>query len=234
MADSPERYTDEKTESAGGGTNGETPLADGGSHEHNHGDESTHEHGHAHDHDDGGEHEHRHSGMSTADIGVGVVTVSSTRTLKDDASGDAVVAACEAAGASVETRELLPDDRDRIRDTVATVAEAPAVDAVITTGGTGVTPDDVTVEAVRALFGRELPGFGELFRRYSETEIGTRVVATRATAGVVDGVPVFCLPGSENAAELGTEEIVVPELAHLVGLASEGAHRSEENGSPPE
>ena len=90
---------------------------------------------------------------------------------------------------------------------------------IVTTGGTGVTPDDVTVEAVGPLFDKELRGFGELFRRYSEAEIGTRVVATRATAGIVDGVPVFCLPGSENAAKLGTGEIVVPEVAHLVGLA---------------
>ena len=71
---------------------------------------------------------------------------------------------------------------------------------MVTTGRTGLTPDDVSVEAVTPLFDKELPGFGELFRRYSEAEIGTRVVATRVTAGIAENVPVFCLPGGENAA----------------------------------
>jgi molybdenum cofactor biosynthesis protein B len=75
------------------------------------------------------------------------------------------------------------------------------------------------VEAVRPLFEKTLPGFGELFRRRSEADIGTRVVATRAVAGIADGVPVFCLPGSEAAAELGASEIIVPEVGHLAGLA---------------
>jgi molybdenum cofactor biosynthesis protein B len=178
-----------------------------------------------HDAGDGREHahegarDHHHDDPEIRELGIAVVTVSSTRTADDDASGDAIVAACEAAGASVETRDLLPDDHDRIQEAVDSLAGRPAIDAVITTGGTGVTPDDVTVEAVGPLFDTELPGFGELFRRYSEAEIGTRVVATRATAGIVEGVPVFCLPGSENAAKLGTGEIVVPEVAHLVGLA---------------
>jgi len=93
------------------------------------------------------------------------------------------------------------------------------VEVVVTTGGTGVTPDDVTIEAVRPLLGTELPGFGELFRRLSYDEVGTRVVGTRAVGGITRGVPVFCLPGSENAARLGAEEIVVAEAPHLAGLA---------------
>ena len=80
--------------------------------------------------------------------------------------------------------------------------------------------DDVTVEAVEPLFEKTLPGFGELFRQLSYDEIGTKVVGTRATAGIADGVPVFCLPGSENAATLGVEEIVVKEAPHLAGLAT--------------
>jgi molybdenum cofactor biosynthesis protein B len=174
-------------------------------------------------HDDG----HGHGGPATEDLGIAVLTISSSRTLEEDDSGDAIVAACEGAGASVEGREMLPDDHDRIQETVGSLTELPAVDAVVTTGGTGVTPDDVTIEAVTPLFEKTLPGFGELFRRYSEGEIGTRIVATRATAGIVEGVPVFCLPGSENAARLGIEEIVVPEITHLAGLAAS-------NSEPPE
>jgi molybdenum cofactor biosynthesis protein B len=88
-----------------------------------------------------------------------------------------------------------------------------------------VTPDDVTVEAVDPLLDKRLPGFGELFRRLSYDEIGTRVIGTRAVAGTADGVPVFCLPGSENAARLGAEELIVPEAPHLAGLA-----RRDESG----
>ena len=180
---------------------------------------------HAHGHED-----HAHAGPTTEDLGIAVVTISSTRTRAEDASGDAIVAACEAARASVETRELLADDYDLIQETLGSLAERPAIDVIVTAGGTGVTPDDVTVEAARPLFDKELRGFGELFRRYSEAEIGTRIVATRATAGVLEGVPVFCLPGSENAAELGTEEIVLPEAAHLVGLAGGDRGGEDEGG----
>ena len=80
-------------------------------------------------------------------------------------------------------------------------------------------PDDVTIEAVEPLLDKRLPGFGELFRTLSYEEIGTKVVGTRAVAGVADGVPVFCLPGSENAARLGTGDIVIEEAPHLAGLA---------------
>jgi molybdenum cofactor biosynthesis protein B len=86
-----------------------------------------------------------------------------------------------------------------------------------------VTPDDVTVEAADPLFEKTLPGFGELFRRLSYDEIGTRVVGTRAVAGIVEGTPVFCLPGSENAARLGATAVIVPEAGHLSGLATRDA-----------
>jgi len=90
----------------------------------------------------------------------------------------------------------------------------------VTTGGTGVTVDDVTPDAVSELFDRELPGFGEAFRRLSWEEVGTRVVATRATAGIARDVPVFVLPGSENAVRLATTEIISEEAPHLAGLAT--------------
>jgi len=139
--------------------------------------------------------------------------------LDDDPAGDAIAAAFTDAGHEVTTRELIPDDYDRVQATLKHLAGRDDVDAVVSTGGTGVTPDDVTVEAARPLFGKTLPGFGELFRRLSYDEIGTKVVGTRAVAGVVAGTPVFCLPGSENAARLGAEEIIVPEAGHLSGLA---------------
>ncbi len=172
-------------------------------------DHGAHEHHHDHDH-----HEHDLDAASVA-----IYTISSTRTLEEDPAGDAIEAILDHAGIETAERAVVPDDAAAITETVEGAVRAPETDAVVTTGGTGVTPDDVTIEAVEALFEKGLPGFGELFRTLSYEEVGTRVVATRATAGIVDSTPVFCLPGSENAARLGAEELIAPEVAHLAGLA---------------
>jgi len=163
------------------------------------------------------EHDHHAHDLDTA--AVAVVTVSSSRTLADDPAGDAVADSLEGEGHEVVTRELVNDDYDGVQSAVDALAARADVDAVVTTGGTGVTPDDVTPEAVAPLFEKDLPGVGELFRALSREEVGSRVVATRAVGGIADGVPVFCLPGSESAARLGTVEIVAPEVGHLAGLA---------------
>ncbi|MFB6301320.1 MAG: molybdenum cofactor biosynthesis protein B, partial [Haloferacaceae archaeon] len=199
-------------------------AADGGhGHDHGHGDDG-HDHGHG---DDGHDH-HAHDLQS---LGAAVVTVSSTRTLDNDPAGDAIAAALEGAGHEVVVRELVRDDFDGIQGRTDTLVGREDVDVVVTTGGTGVTPDDVTVEAVEPLFDKRLPGFGELFRRLSYDEVGTRVVGTRAVAGVANGVPTFCLPGSENAARLGAEELIVPEAPHLAGLAQHDEDGSEAEGA---
>ncbi|WP_284013260.1 MogA/MoaB family molybdenum cofactor biosynthesis protein [Halobaculum litoreum] len=183
---------------------------------------------HAHDGSDGRDHGHDGHDHHTHDdhhahdldtLGYAVVTVSSSRTHDDDPAGDAIEAAVADAGDETVVREIVADDFDGVQATVNRLIGRDDVDCVVTTGGTGVTPDDVTVEAATPLFDKELPGFGELFRALSREEIGTMVVGTRATAGVSDGVPVFCLPGSENAARLGSEAIIVEEAGHLAGLA---------------
>jgi molybdenum cofactor biosynthesis protein B len=173
--------------------------------------------------DHASEDDHHHHDVDQ--VGVAILTVSSSRSLDDDPAGDVIQNAFEGEGHTVTTRELVRDSYDRVQGGVENLANRRDVDVVVTTGGTGVTPDDVTVEATEPLFDKELPGFGELFRRLSYDEIGTKVVGTRATAGVADGVPVFCLPGSENAARLGSEDVILPEVGHLVGLASH--HRDE-------
>ncbi len=184
-----------------------------------HGDHG-HDDGHGdHDHDDGhGDHDHHRHDAET--VAVAVVTVSSSRSLEEDDSGDWLVDAFEDAGNEIVVRELVDDEFDGVQGAVDRLARREDTDAVVTTGGTGVTPDDVTPEAVTPLFEKHLPGFGELFRRLSYEEVGTRTVGSRAVAGVADGTTVFCLPGSENAVRLGTEEVILPELGHLVGLAS--------------
>lgn len=176
-------------------------------------DDTDHEHEPGHD-----EHGHDHHRHDVDDLGVAVVTVSSSRTLDDDPSGDSIVAGLTEAGHEVVVRELIDDDYDGVQGTVDRLVGRDDVHLVVTTGGTGVTPDDVTVDAVEPLLDRTLPGFGELFRRFSYEEIGTRTVATRATAGIAADVLVCCLPGSEAAASLGVSELVVPEAPHLVGL----------------
>lgn len=188
----------------------------GPDHDDHHHDADDHQHGHHDQHDHADHHHHHHD---VASLGTAVITVSSSRSLDDDPAGDAIVAAFEDAGDEVVTRELVRDDYDTVQSSIHNLTSRGDVDCVVTTGGTGVTPDDVTVEAAEPLFDKALPGFGELFRRESYEEIGTMVVATRATAGVAEGVPVFCLPGSENAATLGAE-IIVDVAGHLAGLAT--------------
>ncbi|MFC6786318.1 MogA/MoaB family molybdenum cofactor biosynthesis protein [Halobaculum halobium] len=195
-------------------------MSDGHSHEadtHDH-DHGGHGDGHeadgAHAHDD-----HDHHAHDIESLRYAVVTVTSSRGHEDDTAGDAIESAVEDAGDEVVVREVVGDDFDGVQGTVDRLVDRDDVDCVVTTGGTGVTPDDVTVEAVAPLFDKELPGFGELFRSLSREEIGTMIVGTRATAGIAGGVPVFCLPGSENAARLGSEEIITAEAGHLAGLA---------------
>lgn len=175
------------------------------------------------DHDSS--HDHHHHDKDA--VAVAVVTVSSSRSIDaGDTSGEYIASAFEVAGHTVAIRELVPDDYDSVQGTVDRLARRGDTDVVVTTGGTGVTPDDVTPEAVRGLFTKPLPGFGELFRQLSYDEVGTRTIGSRATAGILAGTPVFCLPGSENAVRLGVDEIILPEISHLAGLASRGVDES--------
>jgi len=145
----------------------------------------------------------------------GVLTVSTSRTLTDDASGDAIVQAIEENGHPVVERELVGDDREAIRAAVLALVGTDA-EAVVVTGGTGLAPDDVTVDAVAPLCDRAIPGFGELFRSLSYDDIGPNALLSRADAGIVDTVPVFCLPGSTQGATFGTEELVLPTITHVL------------------
>ena len=196
-------------------------------HGHDEGDADDGGHDHDHGHDDHDHHEHDHHSHDAESVSVAVVTVSSSRSADEDPAGDYVAAAFEEAGHEVAVRELIDDDYDSVQGTVDRLARRKDTDAVVTTGGTGVTPDDVTPEAVAGLFAKPLPGFGELFRRLSYDEVGTRTIGSRATAGIVTTTPVFCLPGSENAVRLGVDEVILPEVGHLVGLAGRGVDEQE-------
>jgi molybdenum cofactor biosynthesis protein B len=162
-----------------------------------------------------------HHSHDVTQVGFGVLTISSTRTLQDDPAGDAMVAAIESGGMTVERRSLVPDEVAPIRAAVEGMIDDDDVDLVVTSGGTGLTRDDVTLQAVDPLFTRQIPGFGELFRVRSYDEIGARAMASRAAAGLADDVPVFCVPGSEGGASMGVEELILPAAGHIVGLARE-------------
>ena len=133
----------------------------------------------------------------------------------DDLSGKNMKDLLEVTGYKVPFYRLVPDEKNLIVNTVLTALDSPA-DIVITSGGTGLAPKDVTIESVIPLFEKKIPGFGELFRHMSLEEIGTSVILTRAAAGVIKGKAVFCLPGSPNAVKLALSKIIIPEAGHIV------------------
>jgi len=152
------------------------------------------------------------------------VTVSDTRNENDDESGDRLVALLGEAGFEVKRHRPITDDVDIIADLVRSAASDGAIDVIILTGGTGITPRDVTPEAVESVLEKKLEGFGEEFRRRSWDQIGPRAMLSRATAGVLRGSVVVSLPGSTKAVELGVA-LLAPVLSHMVDLATGRATR---------
>jgi molybdenum cofactor biosynthesis protein B len=145
-------------------------------------------------------------------VRIAVLTVSDTRQLADDRSGDALVARLEAAGHVLADRRLVRDDVAGIVELLRAWIADPAVDCVITTGGTGVTGRDVTPEAFARVRTKEIEGFGELFRWLSYATIGTSTIQSRATAAVADGTYLFALPGSTGAVKDGWDGILASQL----------------------
>lgn len=146
-----------------------------------------------------------------------VITASDTRGAADDPSGDLVARALQAAGMTVVDRAWVHDERAALEAALRGALAARRADVVIVTGGTGVAPRDVTPEAVRAVADRELPGFGEAFRRLSFDAIGPAATLSRATCAVAGASVVYALPGSPAACALALERLVVPEVRHLLG-----------------
>jgi molybdenum cofactor biosynthesis protein B len=155
-----------------------------------------------------------HRKAAVANVRCAVITVSDTRAHETDVSGRAIVELLEAAGHLVAKRQILRDEPMDVRDAV--LANLGGVDAIITTGGTGITSRDSTYEAVASIFEKHLDGFGELFRMLSYEEVGSAAMMTRATAGVARGTAIFLLPGSEHAVRLGMTKLILPELGHVV------------------
>jgi molybdenum cofactor biosynthesis protein B len=147
-------------------------------------------------------------------INVGVLTVSDTRTFADDRSGGLIAELLTGAGHHVGARAIVKDNRDLIRAELTAWIDDPGLDVIIATGGTGVTPRDVTPEALAPLITKPIPGFGELFRQLSFAEIGAATIQSRAEGALCKSTYVFLLPGSTGGVRLGMEKILLPQLDH--------------------
>jgi molybdenum cofactor biosynthesis protein B len=145
-------------------------------------------------------------------VRIAVLTVSDSRDLAQDRSGDTLAQRIEGAGHILADRTIVRDDVDLIVARLHGWIDDPMVDCVITTGGTGVTGRDVTPEALARVWDKEIPGFGELFRWLSYAKIGTSTIQSRATAGVARGTYIFALPGSTGAVKDGWDDILVTQL----------------------
>ena len=148
-------------------------------------------------------------------LAVGILTVSTTRSLKEDRSGHWMARRAEREGHQVVAHHLVPDAAPSISEALGIIIDAHQPHAVIVTGGTGITPTDVTIEAIRPLFSKELTAFGALFAQLSFEQIDSAAIMSRATAGIVGQTVVFCLPGSLNACKLACKALIFPELGHL-------------------
>ena len=145
-------------------------------------------------------------------IGIAVMTISDTRQLADDKSGDTLAERIAGAGHRLVGRAIVKDDIRQIRTAARKFLADKKVDVIVSTGGTGLTGRDVTIEAMRPLFEKEIEGFGTVFHMISFKKIGTSTMQSRTTAGVAKGKYIFCLPGSPGACRDGWDEILVHQL----------------------
>src|SRR5262245_62593141 len=157
-----------------------------------------------------------HRALSPSHVACFILTVSDTRTLETDTSGQAIAALLEQAGHAVTARRTVRDEPAEVAAILRDTIGRRAARVIITTGGTGISKRDSTYEAVTALFEKQIDGFGELFRMLSFNEIGAAAMLSRATAGVAGGCAIFLLPGSEHAVRLAMERLILPELGHIV------------------
>jgi len=158
-----------------------------------------------------------------------VISISTSRFMKygsvktpeeaEDISGRIIIDLLENAGHKLRLYTLISDEGRSITEAVKTVVND--VDVIITTGGTGLAPRDVTIEAVQRMIQKDIPGFGELFRLISYDEVGSSAMLTRASSGIMEKTAIFCLPGSPNAVKLAMEALILPELQHILLHVSE-------------
>jgi molybdopterin adenylyltransferase len=159
---------------------------------------------------------HKHRESAPDRVRVAILTISDTRTPETDTGGDTVDELMRGAGHEIVQRAIVRDEVSSIRTMLVDLLARSDVDAVITTGGTGISDRDTTYEVVDGMLEKKLDGFGEIFRMLSYEKIGAAAVLSRCVAGAVGTKFVASLPGSRNAVRLAVEKLLVPELAHVV------------------
>jgi len=150
-------------------------------------------------------------------VNCAVITISDTRTENSDRSGQLIQTRLQEKGHVIKAYLILKDDPQAIIEQISNWAQLSDLDVIITNGGTGIAPRDTTYDALIEILEKTLPGFGELFRYLSYQEIGSSAIASRAVAGLYQNKLIFSLPGSSNAVGLGMEQLILPQLSHLVG-----------------
>ena len=159
---------------------------------------------------------HKHRESAPERVRVAVLTISDTRNPETDTGGDTIEELMRAAGHEIVERDIVRDEASGIRTTLVDLLARSDVDAVVTTGGTGISARDTTYEVVDRMLEKRLDGFGEIFRVLSYEEIGAAAILSRALAGAVGPKFIACLPGSRNAVRLAVERLLAPEIAHVV------------------
>ena len=145
-------------------------------------------------------------------INIAIITISDTRTIQNDKSGDLLEARIGISGHNLINRNIVKDDFEEITKCVQNLTDQKKIDVIISTGGTGLTGRDITPEVMKTLFDKSIEGFGEMFRWLSYSKIGTSALQSRALAGVSNGTYIFCLPGSPSACKDGWDDILVYQL----------------------
>jgi len=170
---------------------------------------------------------HKAKAPKTLNYGIYICSTSRYRLIQlgdkevSDVGGDTIVEALKSAQQNVIFKKIIADDKAFISAAVKEALNMPDLDVVIFSGGTGITPTDVTIEAVSPFFEKTLPGFGEFFRRISFDRVGSAAVLSRAAAGVAKGKALFCIPGSPDAVRIAVEMLILPESPHIVKHARE-------------
>ncbi len=162
----------------------------------------------------------QHKADSPAVVSCAVITVSDTRSLDDDRGGALVCELLGSAGHLIAAREIVRDEPREMQQIILPFLDRQDVQAILLTGGTGISRRDVTHETVTSLLDKHLSGYGELFRMLSYQEIGAAAMLSRAVGGIVEGTLLFTMPGSPAAVRLAMEKLVLPELPHLVREAT--------------
>jgi molybdopterin adenylyltransferase len=170
---------------------------------------------------------HKAKAPKTLNFGVFICSTSRFKQIEQgekqvsDVGGDTIVELLKAAKQNVLFKKIIADDETMIQDAVMYALGSLDLDVAIFSGGTGITPTDITIETVSPFFEKALPGFGEFFRRISFDRVGSAAVLSRAVAGVAKGKAIFCIPGSPDAVKTALEMLILPEAPHIVKHARE-------------